>query len=202
MFVLIYRHNVLPTNPWNTFKISFWYYSETGGQFLFYRFWHLEICAILYQKRIPRAKIMLSLYIVHNWSCFHSILCMLLFRLHCLYCTYIQIKHCKIAVLRDSFSKVNSRSSTYVMNYTLVHPCRLLGTPIGWVHFYDCKCQVNKDTKNEPWHWLDIQITISSGTVYADLHQILYMLSCHQFPEEGTNHSLVTWLNGEGRLST
>ena len=31
---------------------------------------------------------------------------------------------------------------------------------------------------------------------------MLYMLSCHQFPQEGTNHSFVTWLNGDGRPST
>ena len=30
---------------------------------------------------------------------------------------------------------------------------------------------------------------------------ILYMLSCHQFPQEGTNHSLVKQLNGKVDLS-
>ena len=40
------------------------------------------------------------------------------------------------------------------------------------------------------------------GTHSEYVKIILYMLSCHQFPQEGTNHSLVTWLNGEGRLST
>ena len=38
-----------------------------------------------------------------------------------------------------------------------------------------------------------------SGPPFTCL-RIPYMLRYHQFPQEGTNRNLVTWLNGEGKL--